>query len=82
VPVRCGPVEATALGNAAVQLAALGELGDLAHIRRVVAASSDVSEYHPQARHDWDTAAERFATLRRDDRARARSSGAPSTVST
>jgi rhamnulokinase len=82
VPVRCGPVEATALGNAAVQLAALGELGDLAHIRRVIAASSDVNEYHPHARHDWDTAAERFATLRRDDQARDRSTGAPTTVGT
>ncbi|WP_432491730.1 rhamnulokinase [Kineococcus auxinigenes] len=39
LPVHCGPVEATALGNAGVQLIALGELRDLADLRRVVAAS-------------------------------------------
>ncbi len=47
VPVFCGPVEATALGNAATQLAALGELGDLHDIRRVVAATEPVTPYAP-----------------------------------
>lgn len=63
LPVRCGPVEATALGNAAVQLAALGELHGLADIRKVIAASADLVEYQPRDRHDWDSAAVRFAGL-------------------
>ncbi len=50
VPVFCGPVEATALGNAATQLAALGELGDLHDIRRVVAATEPVTPYAPPRR--------------------------------
>jgi rhamnulokinase len=70
VPVRCGPVEATALGNAAVQLAALGELDGLADIRRVVAASTSVQEYQPHPTSDWEAAAERFADLVLDDRSR------------
>lgn len=48
LPVRCGPVEATALGNAAVQLVAAGELDGLADIRRVIAASADIVEYQPR----------------------------------
>ena len=71
VPVRCGPVEATALGNAAVQLVALGELSGLSDIRRVVTASTDLQEYHPHPHHDWTSAAERLADLVRADRARA-----------
>lgn len=67
LPVRCGPVEATALGNAAVQLAALGELDGLADIRRVVAASTRLAEYDPRGGDDWDIASDRFADLVRDD---------------
>lgn len=63
LPVHCGPVEATALGNAAVQLAALGELDGLADIRKVIAASTDLVEYRPWVRHDWDSAAARLARL-------------------
>ena len=73
LPVRCGPVEATALGNGAVQLAALGELGGLADIRRAVAASADLVTYEPapsgRTGHDWGSAADLFARLRRQDRA-------------
>jgi rhamnulokinase len=71
LPVRCGPVEATALGNGAVQLASLGELGGLEDIRRVVAASTEIVAYEPAATsvtgHDWDAAAELFAGLVRRD---------------
>jgi rhamnulokinase len=67
--VRCGPVEATALGNGAVQLVALGELDGLEDVRRVVAASADLEEYHPDVRpsHDWASAADLLARLRRRD---------------
>ena len=47
LPVHCGPVEATALGNAATQLVALGELADLADIRRVIAGTTDMTSYAP-----------------------------------
>jgi rhamnulokinase len=63
LPVRCGPVEATALGNAAVQLTAAGELSGLDDIRRVIAASTRIEEYRPRVHDDWDAAAERFARL-------------------
>lgn len=75
LPVHCGPVEATALGNAAVQLATAGELGGLDDIRSVVAASADLVEYHPRANQDWESAAARFTALIRTDLVEAGHSG-------
>jgi rhamnulokinase len=48
-PVKAGPVEATALGNVLVQARATGELGSLADMRAVAAASTApvVHEPHP-----------------------------------
>ncbi|MEG1875724.1 MAG: FGGY-family carbohydrate kinase [Angelakisella sp.] len=45
--VLAGPAEATALGNIAVQLIAMGELQDLHHARRVIAAGVTLTEYLP-----------------------------------
>ena len=49
LPVLCGPVEATSLGNAATQLVALGELGGIADIRALVARTTDL-RLGPRAR--------------------------------
>ncbi|MDQ2755089.1 MAG: rhamnulokinase, partial [Actinomycetota bacterium] len=70
IPVFCGPVEATALGNAAAQLAALGELGGLDDIRRVVAATEPVTPYDPRPGDGWDAAYEHFTRLVARDRER------------
>ncbi|MEP6797203.1 MAG: rhamnulokinase family protein [Lapillicoccus sp.] len=74
VPVHCGPVEATALGNAATQLVALGELDSLSDIRRVVAASEPLTTYTPRtpphAGEGWDPAYEKFTRLVARDRER------------
>jgi rhamnulokinase len=64
LPVYCGPVEATALGNAATQLVALGELADLSDIRRVIATTTDMTSYAPNPRADgWDEAYAHFHHL-------------------
>ena len=47
IPVLAGPVEATALGNVLVQARATGELGSLADLRAVAAASSRPVAYEP-----------------------------------
>ncbi len=70
VPVHCGPVEATALGNAATQLVSLGELSGLSDIRRVVAATAQVQTYLPREREGWDTAYTQFTRLVARDRER------------
>jgi rhamnulokinase len=63
-PVIAGPTEATALGNALLQLVGLGELRTLAEIR-AVAQRAPTARFEPRAeqRAVWDEAAERFATL-------------------
>ncbi len=68
LPVHCGPVEATALGNAATQLVALGELSDLSDIRRVVADTTSLTTYTPGPSAAWDDAYERFGRLIARDR--------------
>lgn len=62
-PVLAGPVEATVLGNALVQLIALGELADIAEARRLVAATADLHRYDPQDPAAWDAAYERYQKL-------------------
>ncbi len=63
LPVRCGPIEATALGNGAVQLATLGELAGPAEIRQAVADSFPVREYEPRDSPGADQAAARLSAV-------------------
>jgi rhamnulokinase len=51
-PVLAGPVEATALGSVLVQARATGELGSLADMRAVAAASADPTVYEPSSAAD------------------------------
>jgi rhamnulokinase len=59
LPVRAGPVEATAIGNILVQAVAAGELADVAEARALVARSFPVTTYEPEG--DWAEARARFA---------------------
>ena len=61
LPVRSGPVEATAIGNLAVQAIAAGELAGVAEARELVARSFSVASYEPEG--DWAEARGRFAAL-------------------
>lgn len=62
-PVITGPVEATAAGNLAAQLIALGELGSLAEVRSMIRNSFEQAEYLPENRSQWDAAYERFMKI-------------------
>ena len=61
--VLAGPVEATALGNIAVQLMALGEIKDVKEARQIIANSEKTYEYFPQDKEKWDAAYEKFKTI-------------------
>ena len=61
VPVEAGPIEATVLGNIAVQLIASGALRDVAEAREVVARSETVRTYTPQDVDAWQTAFKAYA---------------------
>ena len=56
-------VEATALGNIAVQLMALGEIKDVKEARQIIADSETTYEYLPQDTEKWDAAYEKFKTF-------------------
>jgi len=65
LPVSAGPVEATVLGNAGVQLVALGALRSLAEARDVVRRSLPEEEFLPRGRVPDDAWA-RFQALREE----------------
>ncbi len=61
--VLAGPIEATALGNVIVQLAALGAVRNIAEGRGLVASAFPPEEFTPRATQVWDDAADRFDRL-------------------
>ena len=62
--VLAGPVEATAVGNVLIQAIALGDLGSLNALRRVVRASFPIETYEPQDAEAWQMVGERFSNLK------------------
>ena len=62
-PVIAGPVEATAIGNMAAQLLALGEAKDRWEVRKIVANSFPVETYEPEDGEIWESAYERFLNI-------------------
>lgn len=63
--VSAGPVEATAVGNIAMQLIAMGEIDSVSSARSIIRKSFDVETYIPDPTHKakWDKAYEKFLTL-------------------
>ena len=70
IPVRCGAVEATALGNAGTQLIALGEIANLSELRDVVSSNFEGQTYDPHPDPRWEEAAADFDRLHILDLAR------------
>jgi rhamnulokinase len=62
-PVVAGPVEATALGNVALQAVAVGAAPSLADVRRAIRDSYAVQRYAPGDGFGWDAAYARFCAL-------------------
>jgi rhamnulokinase len=63
MPVMAGPSEATALGNAMVQLITLKAIRDVAHGRSIVAASVSPQAYLPRNTAAWEEAFHRFQRI-------------------
>ncbi len=60
VPVYGGPIEATALGNIAVQLMSCGAIKDIKEARKIIAQGENLKLYEPQNREEWEKAYSRF----------------------
>lgn len=61
--IVAGPIEATAMGNAAVQLMAQGDIPNLAAARKVVSKSFDTVEYLPDDAEAWENAYHRYKAI-------------------
>ncbi|MFN8376584.1 MAG: rhamnulokinase family protein [Anaerolineae bacterium] len=62
-PVVAGPVEATAMGNAIVQMIALGELASVAQAREILSRAAETVIYEPKNTAAWDEAYDRFKSI-------------------
>ena len=62
-PVIAGPAEATATGNAIVQLIAIGELSSVAEARTLLSQSDENRLYEPRDSAAWDEHYSRFCSL-------------------
>ena len=63
MPVFAGPVEATALGNAAVQMITAGTFADLASARSRIAQSQKIIRYDPAGSESWEPAFSRYEKI-------------------
>jgi rhamnulokinase len=59
-PVIAGPVEATALGNIAMQMLATGAVASIAEARQIIDRSFPVERFEPRAFNRWNQEFERF----------------------
>jgi len=62
-PVWAGPAEATTIGNALMQMRALGAIAGTTDARNLVLASFPPKTFEPEHNADWDDARARFQTL-------------------
>ncbi|MCH9296282.1 rhamnulokinase [Pantoea allii] len=63
LPVLAGPVEASTLGNVGCQLIALGELRDVAELRRCISRNFPLETFTPQNHSAFAAHQARFAAL-------------------
>lgn len=61
--VYAGPIEATVLGNVAVQLMASGDIKDIAEARRIIAKGENLKVYEPVDADKWEEAYKNFVKI-------------------
>ena len=61
--VKAGPIEATVMGNVAVQFMSDGTIGSINEARKTVAASEELKTYEPQDTAEWKAAYENFKKI-------------------
>ena len=61
--VIAGPVEATVLGNIAIQLMSCGAISSISQARKIVGNSEKTVEYLPENENQWNEAYRRFANI-------------------
>ncbi len=63
VDVYGGPIEATALGNIAIQLISSGAIADIKQARKIIAQGENLKHHAPENRDVWEDAYKRFVDI-------------------
>ncbi len=63
VDVYGGPIEATALGNIAIQFMSSGVIEDIKQARKIIARGENLKLYKPADRDEWEKAYETFKEI-------------------
>lgn len=63
VKVTAGPIEATVLGNLAVQLISCGAIENLKQSRKLIAESETIKTFLPENASEWDEAYKKFKKI-------------------
>ena len=63
IPVYAGPIEATSIGNIAVQMMAQKEISNLSEAREIISNSFEVACYDPKDTDFWDEAYAKYKKL-------------------
>ena len=63
VNVYGGPIEATALGNVAIQLMSSGDIKDIKQARKIIAEGENLKLYKPEDNQAWEKAYEDFKSI-------------------
>ena len=61
--VKAGPIEATVMGNVAVQLMSDGSVDNIGQARKIIADSSELKIFEPKETGDWAKAYEDFLKI-------------------
>ena len=61
--VKAGPIEATVMGNVAVQLMSADAVADIREARKIVANSSELKTYAPADVDKWEEAYQNFLKI-------------------
>ena len=65
--VKAGPIEATVLGNVAIQMITSQAVKDINEARGVIADSFEIITYTPKAFNDWEAAYQKFIRMMNDE---------------
>ncbi|NVM19779.1 MAG: rhamnulokinase [Candidatus Lokiarchaeota archaeon] len=60
IPIKAGPVEATAIGNILMQAKAVGLVNHLDELRNIVIQSFPISDYYPEDEKNWKNAYKKY----------------------
>jgi rhamnulokinase len=63
IPVIVGPYEGTAMGNALTQAIGAGQVKDLAHLRQIVRANTELKRFEPRDAAAFDAQWDRYTQL-------------------